>query len=446
MIEGMLSQSDQPNFTETGVPSTYSVRFWVVALIVGIGAGLTGGLLMKLLRLVQHAAWSYSTGDFLVAVRLTSAPHRVTVLILAGVLTGIALWIFRRFQGKTEGGLSSGIWFRQGEVPLFDMLYNGILSITIVGLGAALGREAAPKEISAAITSKLSDLTKLSHAQRKILVACGAGAGMAAVYNVPFGGALFALEVLLGSLALPNVLPALAISFVATWTSWLLLPASPTYTVPAYDVSTGLLVGSVLFGPIAGILSVGYVRTIGWARSHKPDGLHQITVPIAVFAILGVTAIKFPELLGNGKNVVQEIIVGNPGMLLLAGLLVLRPLATAACLRSGAPGGLFTPTLTFGALLGALAGHAWMAIWPGIDQNSLGAYAVIGTGAILASATQGPLSAIVLMLELGAHTDALIMPLLIATAGATLVSRRLEPRSIYSITANAKPLLASNSL
>ena len=427
--------SEQPNFTAFDTPSTYGLRFWAVALVIGVGAGLTGGLLMKLLRLVQHVAWSYSAGDFLTAVRSTSATHRITILILAGVLTGITLWIFRRIGGKSEGGLSSGIWFRQGEIPLFDMLYNGILSITIVGLGAALGREAAPKEISAAIASKISNLTKLSHAQRKILVACGAGAGMAAVYNVPFGGALFALEVLLGSLALPKVLPALAISFIATWTSWLLLPIGPTYTVPDYDVSTGLLVGSVILGPIAGVLSVGYVRTIGWARSRKPAGIHQLTLPIAVFALLGVAAIRFPELLGNGKNVVQEVIVGNPGVILLASLLFLRPVATAACLRSGAPGGLFTPTLTFGALLGALAGHAWMAIWPGIDQNSLGAYVVIGTGAILASTTQGPLSAIVLMLELGAHTDALIMPLLVAVAGATLVSKQLEPRSIYSITA-----------
>jgi H+/Cl- antiporter ClcA len=233
----------QPDSAAVETPSTYNLQFWAIALVIGVGAGLTGGLLMKLLRLVQHVAWSYNAGDFLDAVRLTSATHRIMILILAGALTGTALWIFRRFRGKTEGGLSSGIWFRQGEVPLFDMLYNGILSITIVGLGAALGREAAPKEISAAIASKLSDLTKLPHAQRKILVACAAGAGMAAVYNVPFGGALFALEVLLGSLTLPNVLPALAISFIATWTSWLLLPAAPSYTVPAYDVSTGLLVG-----------------------------------------------------------------------------------------------------------------------------------------------------------------------------------------------------------
>ncbi len=390
---------------------------------------------MKLLRLVQHAAWLYNAGDFLSAVRETSDEHRIVVLLLAGVVTGIALWVFHRIHWKSEAGLSSGIWFREGQISLPGTLYNGILSIVIVGLGAALGREAAPKEISAGIASYLSDLTRLTHSQRKVLAACAAGAGMAAVYNVPFGGALFALEVLLGSLALSNVPPALAISFIATWVSWLFLPAAPTYTVPAYHVSTGLLIGSVIFGPLAGLLSAGYVRVIGWARGHKPRGVVQLVLPLPIFLGLGVAAIRFPELLGNGKNVVQEVITGNPGLFLTASLLILRPLATAAWLRAGAPGGLFTPTLTFGALLGALAGHAWMAVWPGIDQDSLGAYAVIGTGAILAATTQGPLSAIVLMLELGAHTNALIMPLLIATAGATLVSRVIEPRSIYAITA-----------
>jgi H+/Cl- antiporter ClcA len=432
-----MDTSEQPNFAPPGVSGGENARFWGSALIVGVAAGVTGGLLMKLLRLVQHAAWSYESGDFLMAVRQTSGMHRVIVLALAGIVTGVALWAFRRIHGKDEAGLSSGIWFREGRISLIGTLYNGILSIVIVGLGAALGREAAPKEISAGIASRLSDIIRLTPEQRTVLTAWGAGAGMAAVYNVPFGGALFALEVLLGSLALPNVLPALAISFVATWVSWLFLPETPTYTVPAYHVSAGLLIGSLVFGPAAGVLSACYVRVIGWARGRKPPGLTQLFLPLPIFALLGVAATRFPELLGNGKNVVQEAITESPDILLAVSLLILRPLATAACLRVGGPGGLFTPTLTFGALLGALAGHVWMSIWPGIDQSSLGAYAVIGTGAVLAATTQGPLSAIVLMLELGAHTDDLIMPLLIATAGATLVSRAIEPRSIYAITVRA---------
>ena len=432
-----MFKSEQPNFAPLDLSGAETARFWGAALVVGIAAGVTGGLLMKLLRVVQHAAWSYGSGNFLDAVRQTSGGHRMEVLTAAGVITGIALWIFHRLHWKGEMGLSSGIWFRKGKISLPSALYNGILSIVIVGLGAALGREAAPKEISAGIASQLSDVISLSPSQRKVLAACAAGAGMAAVYNVPFGGALFAVEVLLGSLALANVLPAIAISFIATWVSWLFLPATPTYTVPAYEISTGLLVGSVIFGPAAGVLSAVYVRGIGWARGRKPQSITQSLLPLPIFAGLGLAAIRFPELLGNGKNVVQEVITGSPDLFLLASLLILRPLATAACLRVGAPGGLFTPTLTFGALLGALAGHAWMAVWPGIDQNSLGAYAVISTGAILAATTQGPLSAVVLMLELGVHTDALIMPLLIAVVGATSVSRSLEPRSIYSITAGS---------
>jgi H+/Cl- antiporter ClcA len=141
-------------------------------------------------------------------------------------------------------------------------------------------------------------------------------------------------------------------------------------------------------------------------------------------------SVRFPEILGNGKNVVQEAFGSQLGIGLLCWLLVLRPLATAMCLKAGAPGGLFTPTMTFGALLGGLLGEGWTFMAPATSKDS---YAIVGAGAMLASASQGPLSSVVFMLELTNHTDALIVPLLIAVAGATLTARRLDVHSIYSI-------------
>jgi H+/Cl- antiporter ClcA len=430
--------SQQPNFTNQALPKHFSFRFWLAAGVAGVAAGVAAGLLMKLLRLVQHLAWAYQSGDFLSAVEHSSARHRVLLLSLAGGLTAGGLWLARRFWPKPGWGLSSGIWLHAGALPLLASLYNGVLSVILVSLGAALGRESAPKEAGAAFAASLADLGRLTLPERQLLAACGAGAGMAAVYNVPFGGALFALEVLLGSLALPAVLPALVVSFIATWVSWLLLPQAPTFVVPVAAVTTGMLVWSVLFGLLAGVVSVGYVRLIGRARRAKPTGPARLWLPLVVFAGLGLAAILFPELLGNGRNVVQQAIDSRLSVLLFAGLLLLRPLATAACLRTGAPGGLFTPTLTFGALLGGLAGRGWAIVWPAaVPGSSLGAYAVVGAGAILASATQAPLSSILLMLELGTHVDKLLMPLLIATAVATHVSRRLEARSIYAVAGPA---------
>lgn len=427
----MAKQTDQPNTVDHSNDLPLTGKFWLILLAVGMATGIAGGLLMKLLRLVQHIAWGYKTGAFLDAVLATSYAHRTAVLALAGIVALSALWIFSRLKWR-EANVSRAIWKEQGDVPLGGAVYTGILSIILVGLGAAVGREAAPKEIGAALGSRFSDLAKLSFAQRKLLAACGAGAGMAAIYNVPFGGALFAAEVLLGSLSLANVLPVFAACFIASMASWLLLPPTPTYDVPVYGIHDGLLIFSVLIGPVAGAASALYVWVIGKVRGAKRQGTVKSLLPLIVLAMLGLAACLLPALLGNGKNVVQETIAGNMDWSLLCILLIARPLATALCLRAGIPGGLFTPTLTFGALLGSIAGTAWLAITPFNPADPVGAYAVIGAGAILAAATQGPLSSIALMLELGTNTSALIMPLLIASTGATIVSRALHAHSIYS--------------
>jgi hypothetical protein len=151
-----------------------------------------------------------------------------------------------------------------------------VLSVIIVGMGVSLGREGAPKQAGAVAANFFSDLGKLSDEQRRLLVACGAGAGMGAAYGVPLGGALFSLEVMRGMLALRYVLPALIASMVATAVSWLALPDAPTYLIPAYSSSASSIVWALLVGPIAGVVSVGYVRAITWADRNKPQWLATV--------------------------------------------------------------------------------------------------------------------------------------------------------------------------
>jgi H+/Cl- antiporter ClcA len=407
----------------------FSARFWMLAVLTGVGAGIGGGVLMKLLRAVQQSAWSYKTGDFLHGVQATTPEHRVIVLAGAGLLAGLARKILRYACGGHGGEVSESIWFRSGRFPPIQTMARAVLSIVLVGLGASLGREGAPKQAGAVVASKLADWGSLPPSQRRVLAACGAGAGMTAVYNVPLGGALFALEVLLGTLALPLVLPALAASMVATAVSWTMLPQRHTYFTPVYALTASQIAWAIAAGPLAGIASMLYVHAIGWADRLKPAGWRMIASPLAVFALLGCAAIAYPELLGNGKDVVQETYLNQAPLAVICVLLALKPLATAGCLGSGAPGGLFTPTLTYGALFGAMLGHAWAFFWPGAQ---LGTYAIIGSGAVLAATTEGPVSALVLLLELTHHADALMVPLMLAVTGATLTGRLLDSRSIYS--------------
>ena len=151
--------------------------------------------------------------------------------------------------------------------------------------------------------------------------------------------------------------------------------------------------------------------------------------PFAAFGVLGLLSLQYPQLLGNGRDIVQMAIVANLSVGLLVVLLLLKPLVTAACLASGSPGGLFTPTFAVGVLLAGAVGSLWAHIWPGAASGS---YALIGGGAFLAAAMQGPLAGAVLVLELTRNFDALMVPTLIAVVEATVVSRRLGAASIYS--------------
>jgi CIC family chloride channel protein len=421
----------QPNVPGRGIVASYSARFWMLVVLVGLGAGLGGAALIELLRAVQHVAWSYHSGDFLDAVKRTSSTRRVLVLLIGGIVAGAGTLLLSR---HSPGEVSEAIWLRGARVPLLASILRAVHSIVIVALGASLGREAAPQQVGAAVASWLSDWARLPDWQRRLLVACGAGAGMAAVYNVPLGGALFALEVLLGTLTLPLVLPALATSLIATAISWVALPTAPTYKIPSYPVSGSQIVWAVIVGPIAGLAAIGWIRLVARAHALRPAGWMALAAPVVVFTALGVLAIAYPQLLGNGKPVVQMALLAQLSVALLAVLLVLKPLVTAACLGSGAPGGLFTPTLAYGVLLGGLLGEGWAQIWPGAP---LGGYAIIGGAAVLAASMQGPLAAVVLLLELTHHADALMVPILIAVVEATVLARVLGAPSIYSARLSA---------
>lgn len=414
-----------------GIPATLShpaaARFWLVVILTGIGAGIGAILLTRLLELVQRLAWPGSA-NLLDAASAAASWRHVLILLGAGVLTGGAQLALRRLTSGNAIDLTEAIWFRAGRLPALRTLGSAVLSVVLVGMGSSLGREGAPKQAGAVIANTLSDRARLSDEQRRLLVACGAGAGMAAAYGVPLGGALYAVEVLRGTLALRLVLPALLASLIATAVAWFVLPDAVTYLIPAYPSAWPVVVWAVLAGPIIGLVSVAYVRAIAWADAHKPVGWRRVVWPIVVLGGLGVISIPFPQLLGNGRDVAQLAVVGQVAPLLLLALVVLKPAATVMCLGSGAPGGLFTPSLSLGALLGGVLGYAWSLLWPGAP---LGLYALCGAGAVLAATTQGPVSAVVLVMELTGRDRSFIVPLLLAVVSATLVARSIEPRSIY---------------
>ena len=415
-----------------GIPATLgkpgALRFWLAVVLTGIGTGLGAAFLTRLLEFTQRVVWKGSATDILDAAQHASVARHVWVLLGAGLLIGAGQILLKQVSSGNGIDTTAAIWFHAGRMPPLRTLGSALLSIFAVGMGTSLGREGAPKQAGAVFANFFSDRGSLSDEQRRLLVACGAGAGMGAAYGVPLGGALFALEVMRGKLALRFVLPALFTSLIATAVSWLALPDAPTYVIPAFPSSASVVVWAVLAAPIAGVASVAYVRLVRWADRNKPHGWQRIIAPVIMLGLVGVASIWFPQILGNGKDVSQLLFTNQVAPTLFFVLLILKPAATILCMRSGAPGGLFTPSLTAGALLGAVLGHTWCWFWPGVPP---GLFAVLGAGAVLAATTQGPVSAVVLMMELTGRDRSFILPLLLIAGIATLVARSIEPRSIY---------------
>jgi CIC family chloride channel protein len=420
---------EQPNITGHG-DSPLTAAFWAALLATGVATGLLGALMMAILFGVEHLTFGFHTGSFQAAVERVSGLHRVVALAVAGAIGGLAWFLLRRATKGEPSEIDEAIWNGDGRLSFRRCLGSSVISEFVIGMGASIGREAAPKLLGGASGSVLAGWARLSPAQRRLLVACGGGAGLACVYNVPLGGALFTAEILVGTLALPVMLPALVCSWVATLTARVYLSAHATYVdVPAYHFNASLMVFSLLIGPLLGLAAVLYIRLVAWVSHHRPGGRWALAAPLVAFTVLGLIGIAYPQLFGNGKDMAHGAFLGIGTIGLLLALGALKPLVTSLCLASGASGGLFTPVMSTGAVLGGGLGLVWAALWPGA---SAGACALVGASAMIGAGMQAPLAALALVLELTHSGFSIMVAMMAATAGATLVAHHLDGYSIYT--------------
>ncbi len=421
--------TEQPN--TTGAHDALLTPVFAIAVVVtGIATGLLGDLLMVVLFGMEHLVFGSGPGDFQSHVEASSYTRRVVSLLAAGAFGGPAWYFLRKYTKGEKSEVDEVIWAGDGRLSWKRSLLTGLISEVVIGMGASIGREAAPKLMGGVAGSVASKWLKLSTEQRRLLVACGAGAGLAAVYNVPLGGAVFTAELMVGSFSLSVVLPAILCSGIATTVAWIYLPQHATYVgVANFRFSATIMVWALVAGPVIGLFSSGYIRLVGYIAHHRLSGRLVLIGPLVAFGILGVIGIAYPALFGNGKDMAERALLGQGSLLLLLALSALKPLVTSMCVGSGASGGLFTPFLSTGAVFGAMTGILWSMMWPG---SPVGAFALIGAAAMIGSAMQAPISGLVLVVELTQSGLDLMIPILAATVLATAVARQLDGYSIYS--------------
>ena len=363
----------------------YLIRLLAVVL-TGILAGLSGMVLALILHAIQHQAFGYSHGQlvgsesFLQGVTDSSWPRRIMAIVAGGAVAGFGWWLLGRY-GQKRVSIASAVANPSVPMPAGTTTIHALLQIVTVALGSPLGREVAPREMGALGAGMVARKLGLLEDESRTLIACGAGAGLAAVYNVPLAGALFSLEVMLLSFSWEKTLAAIITSAIAAWTATLGLGDESQYHFTSDILPHSFLWWAIISGPILGAGAWLFRKATSTARSHVQSNWQMPVFCLLAFSLLAALSLYFPQLPGNGQGPMQLALsdaLGFPGA---AMLLVLKMVVILAVLRGGAEGGLLTPGLAVGGLASLLLCMLWQQLLPGGDSRRIHADADNGGGA-----------------------------------------------------------------
>ena len=405
-------------------------RFVVATIFTGVIAGLVGLACIHLLHWIQALAWDMHSGTLLEAVSGASPARRVLNLVLGGIL-GAASWffLFRRSRAITSVSAAVG----GTPMPPLRATWHALTQVLIVGLGASVGREVAPREMAAAFSAAAADRLGLTPEDRRIIVACGAGAGLAAVYSIPISGAIYTLEILLVSRSRRAVAPAFCTSAIAVLISTGFTRPAPFYTVPTLTPSLSLTVFAALIGPLLGATGWAFKQAVARVGAARPrDWRLLASLPTASF-LVGVIAVWVPSVLGNGQASAQTqfdaVWATGAGLGIAALVLATKTVTTFLTIRAGGWGGVLTPAVALGAGIGTVIGLPWAAAWPG---SQVAAFAFIGAAAFLGASMNAPFTGLILVIEFTAQGPTILVPATLAVGGATAATAWLSRRSLSS--------------
>lgn len=404
----------------------------ILAGFVGVIGGVTNLLFYWLVEWLKALGFSQS-GDLVdVAYRLEPW-QRLIAPALGGLLAGsILYWGLKLVGRQGPTNVLEVVVAGDGRLRMRTALVNAISSVLSIGTGASIGREGSITQLTATLASKWGQLAKWQPYRLRLLVACGAASGLAAAYNAPVSGAVFAAFIVLGNFSMNLFAPLVFASVIATMVSRSFFGIAPWYKVPVFEFhDITELPWYLLLGILSGGLGAIFLKMLRFSD----ETFGKITWPIygrmaLAGLVVGALAISFPEVWGNGYSVANDILLQRFDLVFLIGLFLAKTLATVVTVGSGTVGGVFTPTLFLGASAGSLFGMLLHKAGWGVSQE-VGAFAIVGMGSVLSATIHSPLLAMIMIFEISLNYT-LIPPLMLSCAVATLVARRLHPESIYT--------------
>lgn len=398
------------------------------AVVVGVGTGLVAVFFILGLEWVAHQTrhamhwWGY--------------PALFAALALGGLLTAIIV-VYMAPEAKGHGvpEVMMALVTRGGRIAPRIVVLKVLGSMITIGVGGSAGREGPIVQSGAALGSTIGQWFRLSEERLKVLVAAGAAGGIAAAFNAPIAGSLFALEVILGEFGAAYFGVVVVAAVAASVVSQAYLGLKPAFHVPAYGLNSPWeLPLYVLLALACAVLAVVFIRMLYFVEDvFERWRFVEVLKPVVGMVLTGAIALLFPQVLGPGLEFIGDTIAENmdePALWLLA-LALAKLVATSFTLGAGNSGGVFAPSLFAGAALGGAFGVLARRVFPGLPLNP-GAYALVGMSATFAGAARAPITAVLIVFEMS-RDYRLILPLMFATVIATLVAHYLHPESIYTL-------------
>ena len=409
----------------------HSMLLWAVVV------GLLGALATMAFRdSIRGVQWLLTgkTGSLVEIAK--SLPWSVRLLLPAagGVVAGAVLLLAKRWATGASSDYMEAVAIGDGRISVRQSLLRSLSSLATIATGGSIGREGSMVQLAAMAASYVGRITHFDPPRLRVLVACGAAAGLTSAYNAPIAGAFFVTEIVIGSIAMQSFGPIVVASVVANITMREFPGYQPTYEMPAFPAIFGVeIIFFVGLGILCGIASPQFLRLLALSKVMFGKIKAPLPVRLGVGGLLvGLVSIWVPEVWGNGYSVVNSLLHQPWAGSAVLMLLVFKVIATSFTIGSGAIGGVFTPTLFVGAAVGSLVGLSVHALFPGITSAPF-AYAIVGMGAFLAAATSAPLMAILMIFEMTLSYQ-VVLPLMLACVVAYFVARSFGETSMYDIT------------
>jgi CIC family chloride channel protein len=411
--------------------NTVRARFALALVVTSLGAALFA----VVFRIALGKAMEGLAGEKDVVSAMRAFPVWARLLLpaagglAAGLLSAVAVW--RDPQAKGVGDVMEAVVVGRSHLSWRVTLIKSIASWLAIASGGSLGREGPIIQFGGATGKALGQRLGLSADQVRLLIASGTAAGFAAAYNTPFAAVLFVLEVVTGVVVLDVFVPAMIATVMAAVVTRLAVGEGPIYGQRAFHLrAPGELLAFAALGLVAAVGAQLFMRLLTKAEGFfRQPWLKLPWRPALGGALAGCVVAALPDVAGNGYEPLNSLLDGRVAIGFVALLLLGKCVATTASVSSGSPGGVFTPTLLIGGAIGFLFGAGLEAA--GVPVGPAGGYALVGMAAATAATTHAPVMASVMIFELSGDY-AVALPLMLACAVSTLVSRRLRRDSIYT--------------